>query len=171
MSILNAGCRVSGFDFYGPMSNANRAHFLRCFNFVVKSDEAEILIFSEVDMRQEMEIVLIEDNDADARRIMQFLRANVSNPIRLFQDGGEAARFLLLETDTIPKLILLDLVLPSVDGLELFNMIRSEPKERNLSVIFLISSPKTKEYLESIGVHADGYLKKPTAQDNPVRIP
>jgi CheY-like chemotaxis protein len=121
-------------------------------------------------MKEGMEIVLIEDNDEDAARLLKFLRTNVTNSVRLIQDGAAAAEFLLFETDSIPKLILLDLVLPSVDGIELFNMIRLEPKERKLFVIFLVSSFKTKDYLDSIGLHPDGYLKKPTDEVIPVRL-
>jgi len=119
---------------------------------------------------EEMEIVLIEDNDDDAQRILKFLKLNFTNPVRLIQDGAQAAEFLLFNTDSNPKLILLDLILPSVDGLELYQMIRSEPSERKLYVILLISSPKTKEYLESIGVQPDGYLKKTKDEVAPIRI-
>jgi CheY-like chemotaxis protein len=111
-------------------------------------------------MKEGMEIVVIEDNEEDATRIIKFLKANVTNSVRLIHDGAEAAEFLLFETDSIPKLILLDLMLPYVDGFELYRMIKSEPKTRKLSVIFLISSAKTKDYIESIGIHPDGYLLK-----------
>lgn len=121
-------------------------------------------------MKEGMEIVLIEDNDEDATRLLRFLKSNVTNSVRLIQDGAEAAEFLLFETDTRPKLILLDLVLPNVDGIELYNLIRSEPAQRNLSVVFLITSSKSKEYLDSIGVRPDGYLKKPTSEMSPMRL-
>lgn len=121
-------------------------------------------------MKEEMEIVLIEDNEEDAALLLKFLKANLTNSIRVFRDGADAAEFLLFECDSVPRLILLDLVLPSVDGIELFDMIRAEPKSRNLSVIFLISSLKSKEYLESIGLHPDGFLKKPTRELPPVRV-
>src|SRR5687768_15748407 len=90
-------------------------------------------------LTEDMEIVLIEDNEDDAERMMRFLRSNVSNSITLIQDGSKAAEFLLFETDNIPKLILLDLVLPGIDGIELFQMIKSEPATRRLSVIFLVT--------------------------------
>ena len=119
---------------------------------------------------EEMEIVLIEDNDEDAARMLKFLRSNLKNSVRLIQDGGTAAEFLLFETDSIPKLILLDLVLPSVDGIELYQMIRAEPSQRHLSVIFLVSSPQSKEYLESLGLQPDGYIRKPHDGQPPLRL-
>jgi DNA-binding response OmpR family regulator len=122
-------------------------------------------------MRDEMEIVLIEDNEDDAERMVKFLTSQFKNPIRVIRDGAEAVEFLMFETDSRPKLILLDLVLPSVDGIEIFRIIRSEPERRKLSVIFLISSLNTKTYIESLGIHPDGYLKKPTTSDLiPTRI-
>ena len=118
-------------------------------------------------MKQDLEIVLIEDNEEDAERMIKFLKANFTNAIRHIQDGAEAAEFLLFAQNSAPKLILLDMVLPSVDGLELFKIIKAEPKERNLSVLVLISSVKSKAYLESLDVNPDGFLVKPTAEKMP----
>ncbi|MBT1702249.1 response regulator [Chryseosolibacter indicus] len=122
-------------------------------------------------MKEDLEIVLIEDNEDDAERLIKFLRSHVNNKIRYIQDGAEAVKFLLFESDGAPKLILLDLVLPSVDGFEVFDIIRSEPKERELSVIFLVSSLRSKEYVESLGVKPDGYLIKPKLEEGlPFRL-
>jgi two-component system, response regulator len=122
-------------------------------------------------MNEEMEIVLIEDDEDDAQRMLKFLRSNFTNKIRHLDDGAKAAEFLLFETDTIPKLILLDLFLPYMDGVELYEMIRLEPAKRNLSVMFLLASRESKEYLDSLGLKPDGYLIKPTRKNNvPARI-
>jgi CheY-like chemotaxis protein len=56
-----------------------------------------------------------------------------------------------------------DLVLPNLDGIELFRMIRLEPKKRNLSVVFLINAIEDKQWIESLGLQPDGFLKKSTA--------
>ena len=117
-----------------------------------------------------MEIVLIEDDEDAAVPMLKFLRANFVNPIRYIQDGGRAAEFLLLECDKGPKLILLDTVLPHIDGVELFRMIRLEPACRNLSVLFLVNDESAKQYLEGLGLRPDGYLKKPTGSTLPVYI-
>jgi DNA-binding response OmpR family regulator len=110
-------------------------------------------------MTDEMEIVLIEDDEDDAERMLKFLRANFTNKIRHIDDGAKAVEFLLFETDTIPKLILLDLFLPYMDGVGLYEM------------MFLISSKQSKEYLDSLGLRPDGYLVKPTRNNHvPARI-
>jgi DNA-binding response OmpR family regulator len=118
----------------------------------------------------EMEIVLIEDNDEDANNLIQFVRANFSNRVRLFQDGADAAEYLLFNADSIPRLILLDVVLPSIDGIELFRIIKAEPEDRKFTVVFLVSSLSSKEYIESLGLHPDGFLKKPRGVMPPCRI-
>jgi CheY-like chemotaxis protein len=117
-----------------------------------------------------IEIVLIEDNDEDARNLMRFFHAHCSNEIRWFHDGAEAAEFLLFRTDAVQRLILLDIILPSVDGIELFRIIKQEPDERNLSVMFLVSSQQSKEYIESLGLQPDGFLKKPKDGLPPSRL-
>lgn len=121
-------------------------------------------------MKKALEFVLVEDDEEDAQRMLKFLRANFENSIRYISDGEEAVRFLLFPTDNVPKVFLLDVMLPNVDGVELFQMIRLEPRERNLSVIFLVSSRESKEYLESKGIHPDGFLIKPRKDGIPVRI-
>ncbi|HYG00932.1 MAG TPA: response regulator [Chryseosolibacter sp.] len=121
-------------------------------------------------MKREMEIVLIEDNEDDAQMMLCFLRRHFTNDIRLIQDGADAVNFLLFENDSKPKLILLDVVLPSVDGIELYKIIRAEPKERGLSVVMLISSDRSRDYLKSLDIKPDGYLKKPKGEALPCRL-
>jgi len=117
-----------------------------------------------------LEIVVIEDNDDDAKQLMHFFQKHFDNNIRLIQDGAEAVEFILLDNDNAPKLILLDLTLPTVDGIELFRIIRSEPPEKNISIILLVASSTSKDYIESIGLHPDGYLKKSRGTLPPMRI-
>jgi CheY-like chemotaxis protein len=121
-------------------------------------------------MSENMEIVLIEDNEDDAERILKFLRKNFKNPIKHINDGADAVEFLMFESNSSPKLILLDLVLPSVDGMEIYNLIKAEPEGRQLQVMILVSSVKSKEYLLSIGMSPDGFMKKPKGDEMLVRI-
>ena len=121
-----------------------------------------------MEIADDMEIVLIEDNEDDAERILRFLRRNYSNPVRHIIDGADAVKFLLLESDSRKKLILLDLVLPSVDGLEIFHMIKAEPEERCLQVVLLVSSLKAKDILQAQGICPDGYMIKPKGNDVPL---
>jgi two-component system, OmpR family, alkaline phosphatase synthesis response regulator PhoP len=121
-------------------------------------------------MNEGLEIVLVEDDDEAAVKMLRFLKATFTNTVLHMRDGAEAANFLLFPCNSIPKLFLVDLVLPELDGVELYRMIRLEPEKRNLSVIFLVNSLEEKDRLESLGLHPDGYLKKPTAGNFPARI-
>lgn len=121
--------------------------------------------------REGMEIVLIEDNEEDVEGMVRFLRQHFVNRIRVFNDGADAVEYLLFENDNSPKLILLDVVLPSVDGIELYKIIKAEPKERQLSVVMLVASERSKMYLESLDLHPDGFLTKPRFDRIPCRIP
>jgi two-component system, response regulator len=108
-----------------------------------------------------LEIVLVEDNEDEARKMMHFLRQNVSNNVRWIQDGAAAAEFLLFQTDAVPRLVLLDLILPSMDGIDLFRLIKAEPAERMITVNFMITSAESKKYIESLGLDPDGFIEKP----------
>lgn len=121
-------------------------------------------------MKEQMEIVVIEDNEEDAARILKFLHTHFSNDVIYISDGAEAVSFLMFRSDSKPKLILLDVILPSVDGIELFHIIRAEPRSREIYVVFLINSLQTKEYIESRGITPNGYLLKPKNHSLPCRI-
>lgn len=117
-----------------------------------------------------MEIIIIEDDDECAEDILKFIKTHFNNAVRVFNDGAQAAEFLLFPTHDQPTLVLLDLTIPSIDALELFRMIKSEPAEREILVMFLVSSLRSKEYIESLGLHPDGYLKKAKGSSPPCRI-
>jgi CheY-like chemotaxis protein len=118
-------------------------------------------------MKPELEIVLVEDNEDEGRKMMHFFRQHVLNSVRWIQDGAAAAEFLLFQTDAIPRLVLLDLILPSMDGIDLFRLIRAEPAERLITVIFIVTSVESKKYIESLGLDPDGYLEKPKVNFDP----
>jgi DNA-binding response OmpR family regulator len=109
----------------------------------------------------EMEIVLIEDDEDVAIPMLKFLKKNFNSQIRYIQDGERAAEYLIFEHDTAPKLILLDTILPYMDGIELFRLIRLEPSSRKLIIFFLIDDEASKEHIESLGLKPHGYLRKP----------
>jgi CheY-like chemotaxis protein len=121
-------------------------------------------------MVDEMEIVLVEDDDEAAIIMLKFLRATFSNTVLHIRDGAEAVNFLLFPCNSIPKLFLVDIVLPQVDGIELYQMIRLEPQKRNLSVVLLVNSVEEKEKLQSLGVCPDGFMRKPNAGRIPARL-
>lgn len=119
---------------------------------------------------EQMEIILVEDDEEAAVSMLRFLKANVNNPIRYIQDGERALEFLLFDLDTNPKLILLDIVLPHVDGIEVYKMIKLEPKNRKIFVFFLVNDESERAMLEQQGIFPDGFLKKAKGNKMPCRI-
>ena len=107
------------------------------------------------------EILLIEDDADDAELTIHALKKyNVANPI-LHIDDGEKALDFLFKNGHKPSLILLDLKMPRVDGIQILRRLKSDPEMRDIPVVALISSKEGKNYLESFGLKADAYMIKP----------
>ena len=107
------------------------------------------------------EILLIEDDADDAELTMHALKKyNLINPI-IHIDDGEKAMEILFTPQQKPTLILLDLKMPKVDGIQILRKLRSDPEKQSIPVIALLSSMEGKSYLESFDVKADAYLIKP----------
>jgi two-component system, response regulator len=120
------------------------------------------------------EILLIEDNPYDAELTVKALKKNhVSNRIMHVKDGAEALDFLLAtgvrEGKDIPqhiKIILLDLKLPKVDGLEVLQKIKSNEQTKLIPVVVLTSSKVESDIDKSYQFGANGYIVKPVGFDN-----
>jgi two-component system, response regulator len=109
-----------------------------------------------------IEILLIEDDVDDAELTIYTLKKhNLVNTLHHIDDGEKALQYLFDPSAIFPKLILLDLRMPRVDGIQILKKLKSDPEKRNTPVIALISSRDGKSYLESQGVKADGYIVKP----------
>ncbi len=107
------------------------------------------------------QILLIEDDADDAELTIYALRKhNLANPIIHIDDGEKALDFLF-ESDEKPSLILLDLKLPRVDGIQILRRLKNDPERRHIPVLALISSKEGRSYLESFDLKADGYMIKP----------
>ena len=107
------------------------------------------------------EILLIEDDADDAELTIYALKkCNLVNPI-LHIDDGEKAMDFLFGAELKPTLILLDLKMPRVDGIQILRKLRADPGKRHIPVVALISSREGKNYLESFNVKADAYMIKP----------
>ena len=85
---------------------------------------------------------------------------NLANPIIHIDDGEKALDFLF-SPQPDPSLVLLDLKMPKVDGIQILRSLRADPGKRHIPVIALISSKEGRNYLESFGVRADAYMIKP----------
>jgi two-component system response regulator len=116
-----------------------------------------------------LEILLVEDNPDDAELTLHALqRANIANKVHLVRDGVEALDFLFSKCSVaqLPQLVLLDLNLPKIHGMEVLREIRTNPKTRSLSVIVLTVSSRSQDVAESQRLGAKGYLVKPVQFQN-----
>lgn len=107
------------------------------------------------------EILLIEDDADDAELTIHALKKySVATPI-LHIDDGEKALDFLFKNGHKPSLILLDLKMPRVDGIQILRELKSDPEMQDIPVVALISSKDGKNYLESFDLKADAYMIKP----------
>jgi len=110
-------------------------------------------------------IILVEDNPDDERLAIRALRkGNVANEILVARNGEEAIA-LILSADPLPCVVLLDLKLPKIDGLEVLRRIRAEPRTKLLPVVVLTSSSEDRDIVESYSLGANSYVRKPVEFD------
>jgi len=120
-----------------------------------------------------MEIILIEDNPHDAELVLRALRKNgLANKVQLLEDGAEALDFIFAtgtyagrDLNNRPKLILLDLKLPKVDGLEVLRRIKGDERTRSIPVVVMTSSQEEKDIVESYSLGVNSYIVKPVDFD------
>ena len=107
-------------------------------------------------------IVLIEDNPDDQTLTLRALKKqNIANEIIVLSDGVEALAFLLDPEKPLPHLVLLDLKLPKLDGLQLLRRLRSESRTQVLPVVVLTSSDEDRDVIEGYRLGANSYIRKP----------
>ena len=117
----------------------------------------------------EKKILLVEDNPRDVELTRRALgRSNVSNEMKVVEDGVEALRYFFGEDgqggcpmEELPVVVLLDLKLPKVDGLEVLRRIRSSDKTRHIPVVVLTSSSEESDIIASYDRGANSYIRKP----------
>jgi DNA-binding response OmpR family regulator len=107
-------------------------------------------------------IALVEDNPDDEALTMRALkRHGIANQIVVLRDGVEALDFLLDRSKPLPHLVLLDLKLPRVDGLEVLKRLRSEPRTELLPIVILTSSKEERDVIDGYRLGANSYVRKP----------
>jgi len=123
------------------------------------------------------EILLVEDNTADAELVVRaFKRARLTNPVRVVVDGGEALEYLMRtgrhegRAESLPQLILLDLNLPTVSGMEVLAQIKQDAKLRQVPVVVLTGSENDRIIVECGRLGAENYIVKPVVFENFSRI-
>jgi two-component system response regulator len=115
-----------------------------------------------------IEILLVEDNPSDVQLTLRALsKAKLANAIHVARDGEEALNFLLGQGRgggqdlSRLHLVLLDLKLPKVDGLEVLQAIRSDERTKVLPVVVLTSSNEQKDIMDSYNLGVNSYIQKP----------
>ncbi len=117
----------------------------------------------------EVEIVLVEDNASDAELIARVLqRHHLANKVVLLKDGAEALAFLFgpngpagRPADGVPRVVLLDIKLPKVDGLEVLARLKSDPRTKDLPVVMLTSSSQDRDIEAAYKLGANSFVTKP----------
>ncbi len=116
-----------------------------------------------------VEILVVEDNPEDLELTLRALRkSNLANRIQVARDGAEALDYIFCtgpyaarKIENSPKVVLLDLKLPKVDGLEVLEKIKSDPRTKTIPVVVLTSSKEQKDIVESYRLGVNSYAVKP----------
>ena len=107
-------------------------------------------------------ILLLEDNpDDEALTLRALKKNNIVNEVIVAHDGAEAFGFLYGNGHALPAMVLLDLKLPKVDGLEILRRVRAEPRTRLLPVVILTTSREEQDLITSYQLGANSYICKP----------
>src|SRR5712671_1694635 len=121
----------------------------------------------------EIEILLVEDSPYDAElTIRELTRRHLANKLVHVKDGVEALEFIFgtgayagRDTTQHPKVMLLDLKLPKVDGLEVLRTIKADPRTRTIPVVVMTSSQEQRDVVESYQLGVNSYVVKPVDFD------
>ena len=125
-------------------------------------------------MNQAVEILLVEDNPSDAKLTIRALQKNnLCNNIVHLSDGAEALDFIFAQgkyadrsIENKPKIVLLDLKMPKVDGLEVLRAIKSDTRTMNIPVIVMTSSKEDNDIRQAYTFGVNSYVVKPVGFDN-----
>jgi two-component system, response regulator len=112
----------------------------------------------------ETAILLVEDNEAHIELALYAFRKH-DLAVRVARDGEEALQFLCDEAESLPSLVLLDLDLPGIDGLEVLRRIKADWRTRSVPVIVLTASEDDQDRMESFRLGASSYIVKPVDLD------
>jgi len=109
-----------------------------------------------------VEILLVEDNPNDAELTLRALKQrNLANQVFVCRDGAEALDFFANGATPVPKVVLLDLKLPKVDGLEVLRRLKGESRTKAIPIVVLTSSREEPDILRAYELGANSYIVKP----------
>ncbi len=120
-----------------------------------------------------VDILLVEDNPNDAELALHAFRKNkLTNKIHLVRDGAEALEFIFAtgqyagrDVAEQPRVILLDIKLPKVDGLEVLRRVKEDPSTKSIPVVMLTSSREERDIIEGYRLGVNSYIVKPVEFD------
>lgn len=122
-----------------------------------------------------IEILLVEDNQTDVEMTLAALKTrNLANKVHVLRDGAEALAYIMNHVDCrpgqaeqhYPKVILLDLKLPKIDGLEVLKRIRADERTKSVPVVILTSSNEERDRIASYRLGVNSYVVKPVNFDD-----
>jgi CheY-like chemotaxis protein len=122
---------------------------------------------------QQVEILLVEDNPRDAEMTLRSLkRSHFANRVHWVKDGAEALEFMFREgayasreVDRTPRLVLLDIKMPKVDGIEVLRRLKADERTRTTPVVIMTSSNEERDVAVSYALGANSYIVKPVQID------
>ncbi len=117
----------------------------------------------------QVEILLVEDNPTDAEMTLRALRRNnLANKVHWVKDGEQALEFMFRtgayagrDPATVPKLIMLDIKMPKVDGIEVLRRLKADESTRTVPVVVMTSSNEERDVVESYRLGVNSYIVKP----------
>jgi CheY-like chemotaxis protein len=129
-------------------------------------------------LTDDVEILLVEDNPTDAELAIEALKErNLANKLVWVKDGAEALDFVFAtgtyssrKIENGPKVILLDLRLPKVDGMEVLRRIKGDERTRRIPVVVLTSSKEDRDVAESYNLGVNSYIAKPVEFDEFTKV-
>ena len=117
---------------------------------------------------EQVEILMVEDSSLDAELMMRAMKSGgLANRLLWVKDGQEALDFLFRQgefanrEDTVPRLVLLDLKMPRVDGIEVLKAIKADEKTKRIPVVIMTSSQEERDVAQSYDLGVNSYVVKP----------
>lgn len=122
-------------------------------------------------MRNNRDILVVEDDRVDAMTIERvFKQLGLANRIIFCTDGVEGIEYLQNECSTLPAIVLLDINMPRMNGIEFLRIIRNDPEFKKLPVVILTTSGEERDKIDSFELGISGYMVKPVDYDEFVKM-